>query len=190
MYGSSLDISWLYFGDDGQIVRNPKHGVNPVQWDKEKTDNAANTGTWKQEGEKIVLHWLNGKTASWTYEKEGGHFSIIDGGISTIQDAMPDGYPLEGKFAALTVLPNVSNSNTIWFTKDGRFTLNKTGTVTTPDVAKAVSGDQSGKYSINGNTLTLQFEDGKETRSVIAIWESDGEKNLVINTRYFPQEGK
>lgn len=45
MCGSSLDISWLYFGDDGQIVRNPKHGVNPVQWDKEKTDNVANTGT-------------------------------------------------------------------------------------------------------------------------------------------------
>lgn len=186
-YGSNLDISWLYFSNDGVLVRNPKHGVDPLDAAKEKADNAKNTGTWKIEGNKILVSWSDGKQASWSFEKKNGVMSIIDGGIVTVQSGMPAGYRLEGKYAALSVLPNVSNSQTLVFKKDGTFSMNSTGTVTTSDVSSIASSDNEGKYTITGNTLTLTFGNGDVKKSVITIWDMGDEKNLVINTRYFPQ---
>lgn len=188
MYGSSLDISWIYFGNDGTIVRNPVHGANPVQFSKEKAGNTKNTGTWKEEGDKILISWSDGRADEWSMEKKSGEYSILDGGIATRQEALPADYKLEGQYAALSVLPNVSNSQTLVFRKDGSFSMNNTGTVTTADVSGVAAGDRSGNYTITGNTLTLKFNDGEEKKSVITIWDMDGEKNLVINTRYFPQE--
>ena len=186
-YGTSLDISWLYLGNDGVIVRNPKHGVDPLDVAKEKADNAKNTGTWNMEGNKILVSWSDGKQMSWSFEKEKGVVSSIDGGIVTVQSGMPAGYRLEGKYAALSVLPNVSNSQTIVFKNDGTFSMNSTGTVTTSDVSGVASSDKEGKYTITGNTLTLTFGNGEIKKSVITIWDTGNEKNLVINTRYFPQ---
>lgn len=186
-YGTSLDISWLYFGNDGVIVRNPKHGVDPLDPAKENADNAKNTGTWKIEGNKILVSWSDGKQASWSFEKKNGSMTIIDGGIVTVQSGMPAGYRLEGKYAALSVLPNVSNSQTLVFKKDGTFSMNNTGAVTTSDVSGIAPSDKEGKYTITGNTLTLTFGNGNVKKSVITIWDTGDEKNLVINTRYFPQ---
>lgn len=186
-YGSNLDISWLYFSNDGVLVRNPKHGVDPLDPAKEKADNAKNTGTWKIEGNKILVSWSDGKQASWSFEKEKGVMSIIDGGIVTVQSGMPADYRLEGKYAALTVLPNVSNSQTLVFKKDGTFSMNSTGAIATSDVSSVASSDKEGKYTITGNTLTLTFGNGEVKKSVITIWDMGDEKNLVINTRYFPQ---
>lgn len=188
MYGSNLDISWIFLGDDGRIVRNPVHGVNPVAWEKELKDNAANTGRWEEKDGKLAISWSNGKTEEWSTEKEGGKRTIIDGGIVSEPDAMPAAYRIEGQYAASTVLPNVANSQTLVFGKDGRFTMSNLGTVTTPDVAAAAQNDQKGSYDISGNTLTLNFSDGSQKKSVICIWDMDGEQNLVINSRYYPQE--
>lgn len=188
MYGSNLDISWIYLDEDGNIVRNPKHGVNPVDWAKEKQDNAKNTGTYKLQGDKLEISWSDGKTASWGIEKEKGKFSIIDGGITTIQDPMPQDYRIEGQYASSVVLPNVASSHTIVFGKDGSFSSGRLGTVTTPDVTGSSSSEAKGTYDISGNTLTMKFSDGRVEKSVIAIWDMDGQKNLVINGSYYPQE--
>lgn len=188
MYGTSLDISWLYFGDDGTLIRNPVAGVDPVDLPREQKENSKNTGTWKIQGDKITVQWLNGKSDSWSFDKKDGSFSTIDGGITTEQEPLPAGYTLEGKFSALSVLPNVSNSNTLVFSRDGKFALNKTGTVTTPDVTGISSSDQAGTYQISGNTLTMTFDNGDVKKSVVTVWEMDGKENIVINTRYFPKE--
>ena len=188
MYGSNLDISWIYLSDDGKIVRNPVHGVNPVDWAKEKTDNAKNTGTYTEKDGKLQISWGDGKTANWSIEREKGKVTIIDGGIVSEPDAMPANYRIDGKYAASTVLPNVANSQTLVFQKDGTFSMSNLGTVTTPDVAKAVQDDKAGTYDISGNTLTFKFANGEVKKSVICIWDMDGEKNLVINGRYYPQE--
>ncbi len=188
MYGSSLDISWIYMDKKGNIVKNPKHGVNPVDLTKEKQTNAKNTGTYKVAGNKLNITWSDGKTATWSLEKEGGKYSIIDGGITTIQDPMPKNYRIEGQYAASVVLPNVAASHTIVFKKDGTFSDSRLGTVTTPDVTGSSEKGSAGTYDISGNTLTMKFNDGKVEKSVICIWDMDGKKNLVINGSYYPQE--
>jgi hypothetical protein len=188
MYGTSLDISWIFLGRDGQIVRNPQHGTEPVQWEEEKKDNAKNTGTYTEKNGKLEISWADGKTSSWSIEREGSKITGIDGGIVSEPDRMPAGYRLDGQYAASTVLPNVANTQTLVLKKDGSFTMNSLGTVTTPDVASSAETNKKGNYDISGNTLTLKFDNGEVKKSVICVWDMDGQKNLVINTRYFPQE--
>lgn len=188
MYGTSLDISWIYMDEDGNIVKNPTHGVNPVDWAKEKQDNAKYTGTYKVEGDKLNITWSDGKTASWSLEKKDGEYSIIDGGITTKQEGLPKGYRIEGQYASSVVLPNVAATSTLVFKKDGTFTSSNYGTVTTPDVSGESRSGNAGTYDISGNTLTMKFPDGKVEKSVITIWDMDGQKNLVINSSYYPQE--
>ncbi len=188
MYGTSLDISWIYMDKSGKIVKNPKHGVNPVDWTKEKKDNPKNTGTYKVQGNKLAITWSDGSTASWSLEKKAGKYSIIDGGITTVQTGMPKNYRIEGQYSSSVVLPNVAATSTLVFSKDGTFTSSNYGTVTTPDVTGESTKSNKGTYDISGNTLTMKFPDGKVEKSVIAIWDMDGEKNLVINSKYYPQE--
>ena len=140
------------------------------------------------EGDNLKITWSDGKTATWSTEKEKGKYSIIDGGITTIQDAMPKNYRIEGQYAASVVLPNVASTQTLVFKKDGTFTHNGYGTVTTPDVTGESESNRQGTYDITGNTLTLKYNNGETKKSVIAIWDMDGEKNLVINSSYYPQE--
>lgn len=184
-YGTSLDISWLYFGNDGVLIRDPQNGVNPPDAEKE---NAGNTGTWKLEGDKMLIKWRDGKEESWSYEKEKGDFSIINGGIVTLQSGMPANYRLEGRYAASSALPNVSNTQTLTFKKDGTFTMNSTGAISMPETSAISSSDNAGTYTITGNTLTLKFNNGEEKKSVITIFDMGSKKSLVINTRHFPQE--
>jgi hypothetical protein len=187
MYGSSLEISWIWLYD-GKIVKNPRHGVNPVDWEKEKQDNANNTGTYTMNGDKMNITWSDGKTASWGIGKKEGEITEIDGGIATQQDAMPAGYRLDGKYAASVVLPNVSSSHTIVFKKDGTFSSDRFGSVSTPETSKTSQSAEAGTYDISGNTLTMKFSNGQVEKSVIAIWKEEDETNLVINSSYYPQE--
>jgi hypothetical protein len=101
---------------------------------------------------------------------------------------MPKDYFIEGQYAASTVLPNVANSHTLIFKKDGTFSLTNSGTVTTPDVSKSSESSHAGNYNISDNTLTLNFSNGEIKKSVICIWKMGEEKNLVINSEYYPQE--
>ncbi len=188
MYGSNLDISWIFLSDDGKIVRNPRYGVNPVQWEKEMQENAANVGRYTEEKDKLAITWSDGKTASWGIEKKDGKLSIIDGGIVSEPEAMPPHYRIEGQYAASTVLPNVASTQTLVFQKDGSFTMNNLGTVSTADVAAASENNKQGTYDISGNTLSFKFSNGEEKKSVICIWNMNGQKNLVINSAYYPQE--
>lgn len=189
MYGTSLDISWIYMDENGNIVKNPRHGVNPVDWVKEKQDNPTSTGTYKVVGDSVLqITWVNGETDNWGLETKDDEYSIIDGGITTRQEGMPDDYRIEGQYASSVVLPNVAATSTLVFHKDGTFTSSNYGTVTTPDVSGESENKNTGTYDISGNTLTMKFPDGKVEKSVITIWDMEGKKNLVINSKYYPQE--
>ena len=186
MSGSSLNISWIYLGNDGVIVKNPVAGANPIDLAKEKAKNAANTGTYTLQGDKLHIKWSNGKTAQWRVEKAGNKLKGMDGGIVTQPAAMPAGYKLEGNYASSAVAPNVSNSSTFTFKKDGTFQLKSSGTVTTSEVASMASSQNSSTYNIAGNTLTLKMADGTVEKSLINILDFAGDKYLIINQKRYP----
>lgn len=190
MYGSSLDISWIYLGNGGSIVRNPKHGVNPVDFKAELTNNANNTGKYKINGNKLFITWSNGKTEEWSLETKNGDYTAINGGIVTRPAPLPANYKLNGQYAGGAVLPNVSSIRTFVFNRDGTFSLNRSGAVHTADVTGLSQDTNKGTYTITGNTLRLNFDNGQKQVANILVWDTGGgKKHLVINGTSFPQEG-
>lgn len=188
-YGSSLEMTWFFLGNNGIIVKNPKHGVNPINYSAEAADNTANVGKYKIAGDKLFITWQNGEKSEWRVEHDHGDLIGIDGGVVSRPEAMPVNYKLSGQYAASSVLPNVSSVQTFVFSKDGTFTLNKFGAVHTSDVTAKSESDSHGTYNITGNTLYLNFANGEKLVAVIWIWdEGSGKKNLIINNSSFPQE--
>ncbi len=185
----SLDINWIFLGADGTIVYDPKNGVDPINYKSEEQNNGSNIGKYQVVGKKMIITWRNGKKAEWSLESKGGDFSTINGGIVSRQDRLPANYRISGQYAASAVMPNVASVRTFVFSKDGTFTHNSLGTVTTPDVTGQKEWNQKGIYTITGNTLTLNFADGTIKKAVVCIWDmGDGTNSLVINGSYFPQE--
>jgi len=189
MYGSSLDISWIHLGNMGSIVVNPENGTNPVNYAAELRTNASNLGKYKIENNKLVITWNNGKKDQWSLETKGGEITAINSGIATRPQPMPANYRISGQYAGGAVLPNVSSIRTFVFTKDGTFTLNRSGAINTADVSSLSQDTNGGTYSISGNTLRLNFDNGQKEVANILIWNmGEGKKYLVINGTSFPQE--
>jgi len=188
-YGTSLDLSWLYLGSNGMIVKDPKHGVDPINYALELADNSANVGKYIIVNNKMNVTWQNGKKVAWNLETKNGDLTAIDAGLVSRPRALPAAYKLNGQFAAGAFLPNVSSVSTFVFKNNGTFTLNKSGAVSTADDSSLSKSDSNGTYTIKGNTLTLNFENGKKEVAVIWVWDQgNGKRNLVINKRSFPQE--
>lgn len=190
MYGSSLELKWIFLGNDGTIVVNPKNGVNPINYTAELANNKDNVGQFKITGNQMNITWQNGKTTEWSLEHKGGDITAIDAGIVSRPKPVAANYKLSGQYAASTVLPNVSSVHTLVFQNDGTFKLNKSGAVSTRDVSALSQSDSKGTYKISGNTLWLNFDNGESQVATIYIWEQDGGKrHLVINQSSYPQEG-
>lgn len=188
-YGSTLDLKWIFLGDNGTIVINPRNGVNPVNYAAEANNNIKNVGKYNLSNNVLNITWQDGKTTSWKVGYGNGDINIIDGGITTRPKAVPANYKLSGQYAAGAVLANVAAFQTMVFNKDGTFTLHKAGYVSTADVSGTSTSDSKGTYKISGNTLWLNFDNGEVQKSVLYIMEyPDGKKRLIINQSSFAQE--
>ncbi len=160
MYGSSLNISWIYLGNDGVIVVDPVAGANPIDLTKEEAKNASNTGTYTKQGDKLIIKWSYGKKAEWRVDKEGNKIKVLDGDIVTQPVPMPANYKLEGSYSASEVVPNASSVNTFHFKNDSTLELRRSGAVDTPGSSATPKDQRTRKYSITGNTLTLKMASG------------------------------
>jgi len=188
-FGGSLDISWIYLGKDGSIVRDPKHGLDPVDMAAEKNDNAENAGTYKIEDDKLKITWANGKTDEWSVEKKDGEIDAMDGGLVSVPEKFGSDDHIQGQFAATAFSPGFSNVQTMVFKKDGTFSLTSSNAVSNEVTTAYGESNQKGKYELNGNTIRLKFDNGNQSVASIAHWkEADGKLMLVINNNSFPQE--
>lgn len=189
-YGTTLDLSWIFLGDNGMIVYNPKHGVNPINYEAELADNADLVGKYTIANNIMTVKWQNGKTVNWKLESSGGKLTFVDGGIVTLAPALPNNYRLSGQYAAGAFMKNVSSVQTLVFNMDGTFTQKKSGAVYNNDMSAISQSDNQGTYNITGNTLRLNFDNGEKLIAVIRIWDmGGGKKRLIINSSSFPQEG-
>jgi len=187
--GSTTDISWIYLGADSVIIKDPKYGVDPVDLVAEKAHNAGKTGKYSISGNKMLISWQNGKTAEWNLEYKDGQLTAIDGGSVIKQTPLPANYRITGQYSAGSILPNISSSSTIVFSKDGSFSQSNYGGVSTT-AGSVVSQDISeGNYTITGNTIRLNYTSGNKAVSMISIWtKPNGKTHLIINNSSFPQE--
>lgn len=189
MWSGSLEISWVYLGNDGTIIFNPKNGVNPVNITAETANNKANTGSYKIVGDQLQITWKNGKTASWSFEKTDGEFSAIDGGLLSKPEVLPTNYKLNGQYAAGTVTANLSSSSTLIFTPDGKFTESRYGAVSTAETGASSSDQRAGTYQISGNTMKLKYNSGEIYIAVVGLYRiSDKLTYFIINNSSYKHE--
>jgi hypothetical protein len=187
--GGSLTISWIYLGNDGTIVHNPRHGVDPINIEAEKKDNEENVGTYEIDDHKMKIVWSNDKKDEWSIEKEKGEITIIDGGIATVPDKFEEGETINGKFAATALGSGFSRVQSFIFKKNGKFDLVTSTAVSNEYISDYGENSKGGSYELEGNTLRLQFEDGRKETATISHWkQDDGKLHLVINNSSFPQE--
>jgi hypothetical protein len=188
---SYLNINWIFLGEDGTIVYDPVNGVNPINYAAERANNGANVGTYKIEGDQLVVNLEDGKSTSQRIETRNGNISYIDGGIASLQTGVPSGFKLNGQYAGGAITKNLASSHTYVFHDDGTFSLGRLGSVNTESEAGTAKSEdaRSGRYHIKGNTLTLDFEDGTKEKAAIAIMDmGKGVQYLVINQTGFRLE--
>lgn len=179
-----LRIGWLWLGDDGTFVRDPKFGVDPVNIAMEKEHNANNAGTYTKKGNTISVTFYNGKKENWPMEYNNGKLNTIDGWFVATQTALPANYKLNGKFSASFYTGNISKQQTYTFNNDGTLTISGVATVRTGVTGATAGSSQKGSYSIKGNTLTIKMENGEQTLAVIGVLPGS-KPSLIINDAMF-----
>jgi hypothetical protein len=182
----NTSLNWYFLADNGTIVVDPIHGVNPVNLYAERMDNMKNIGTYTLTKNLLKVKWVNGTTSEVEVEYENGEIIRIDAmSIVMRQYGVPAGFRLNGTYSGVLSAGGVSSGRTFTFSKGGSFSIQNTGYVSN-GVTNAVStNSNAGKYVISGNTLTLNYDDGKLEKSIIAIWDN----RLVINGTSLPMTG-
>jgi len=167
------EYAWYYLSDDGVLVKNPKHGVDPLSIELEKEDNADNTATYKIKGDEIEVHWDNGQKTTWGLEYKGDVITGMDSGPMSQPKAFDDGFTLHAKYYAALVLQDAKAGKYLALKDDGSAVLsNEDGT----DASQ-------GKYNIKGHTLTITI-DGNVQKAIIGYLAEEGKKSVIINDHF------
>ena len=176
-----LEVQWIYLSDDARIVLNPKRGVNPVDVNAESADNPANTGKYKIDGDQLNITWNNGKSTSWKLEKRDGEISAINYGGVIIPESFPSNYKFDGEYIGGGVLQTEPDITSMKYNDDGTFNFTNSGI--------AYENGITGKYFVTGNTLTLNFDNGKKETATFTITDNQkGNKYIIIDTASLHQQ--
>ena len=190
MWGSSLDVSWLFFTTDKKLVRNPQFGVNPIQYAKEFKANPSNTASYSLSGNKMILKWGDGKTQTVNIDIKNGVLSGFDGGICSQAKPFTFSYFPDLTYSGFASTGSVSRSVTLFLGRDGKFRDSRLGAISgsgNVSGAAASTANAAGTYSIKGNTITFKYNSGKEWIVVAQPYDL-GYNDVIINDQRFKQQ--
>lgn len=178
----NLSLSTIYVGKGHRIAMDPKHGVDPFDFDAAAKEMPSQVGTFRIEGNKIVVTWTGGKKVDrLDVEFEKGQLSAYDGGLVTKADAYPKGKTLAATFAGSGQTANVSASRTLALTADGKYTMTQIGGIRAiPGNTGIAEKTTQGSYKLYGNTLVLTPSSGPATKHTV----------LPFNTALDPKKAK
>jgi hypothetical protein len=175
----STEISWYFLGDNGVIVVDPVHGLNPVNMAAEQADNFKNIGYYTIANNQINIKWLSGKTTTLGLKYKNGEIIEMDaGGIMVRQKGLPENYKLSGTYKGSISYGTVASSSSYTFTRDGRVTRTQAGYASTADASGRANNTKSGSYTIKGTTLFVTYTDGTRETANIGVFSGD---QLVLN---------
>jgi hypothetical protein len=190
MWGSSLEISWLFFTADKKLVRNPLFGVNPIQYAKELGANPSNVASYSLAGNKMTIKWGDGKTQTVNVEFKGRELSAFDGGLCSKPAPFKSSYFPDLTYSGFASAGSVSRSVTLFLGKDGKFRDSRLGAISgsgNVSGAAASTASDAGTYSIKGNTITFKYKSGKEWIVVAQPYDL-GYNDIIINDQRFKQQ--
>jgi hypothetical protein len=190
MWGSSLDISWLFFTNDKKLVRNPAFGVNPIQYAKELAANPSNVATYSLAGTKMTVKWADGKTQTVNVEFKGLDLSAFDGGLCSKPSPFKFSFFPNLTYTGFASAGSVSRSITLFLGKDGKFRDSRLGAISgsgNVSGAAASTASDAGTYTIKGNTISFRYNNGKEWIVVAQPYDL-GYNDIIINDQRFKQQ--
>lgn len=182
---NGLKVYWLWLGDDGTFVAEPRFATNPINYPAEKAANPAGTGTYIKTANAISVTYNSGKKENWPLEYQGGRLNTIDGYFVTEPAKMPANYKLNGKYSAYTGSAAQLIIRTFNFKEDGTFVSGDETFVNNGVASGNSSASSTGTYNVYGNTLKLTFADGEVSRQNIGVYKSGAETWLVINSKLY-----
>lgn len=183
----TLDIAWYYMTAD-RIVVNPVGGADPVDWASETEKNGKNVASYRQAGDgTIQVEWGDGRKQNLRVEYKDGEISALDGGLMTLAKPFTasnfDGLTYTG----VTILAQVTRTIRIDFGADGRFKMERVGSVSGGASGSGVGTDgrsDQGAYEIKGNTIHFHFDDGTEWHAVGQPYDL-GNGEIIIGDQLF-----
>ncbi|ABC33338.1 hypothetical protein HCH_06711 [Hahella chejuensis KCTC 2396] len=137
-------------------------------------------GTWKEQGDGYVFsipgddpRKISRVYPVWPADKDAKLDGTWKAGSTMV---MPS--------ADLGMMDVIASAQTITFTRDGRFELNRSsgGSVTSggAGVSSYANAGAAGKYRLSGYAITLQFNDGRAERVSFYHFDSKGEKSSTV----------
>ncbi|MFZ9589829.1 MAG: hypothetical protein ACO28V_08870 [Chitinophagaceae bacterium] len=190
-WGNQLEISWLFFTNDKKVIRNPKFGADPLNIQKEMSQNSNNVATITQlSGGKMSLTWGDGRKQTINVEFKNGILSAFDGGLCSKATPFAFKFFQDKKYSGLASYGNVTRSVTMFLGKDGKFSTERLGSVSGSgnfSGAAAATGTDSGTYSIKGNTIIFKYNNGTEWIAVAQPYDL-GKQDIIINDQRFKVE--
>ncbi len=171
-------IDWYYMGDNGEFVKNPKNGVQPVDMVAEKKNNLQNTGNYtiykENNNSYIKITWSSGSTTTMGLKYQNGDISEMDiMGTMIRQTGLTKNYKLNAAYQGASTDMNFR------FNTDGTFTFKDY------DLQTYKWETYTGKYEINGNNLNLKFDDDTILLCMIAVLDNG---DLIINREYYEKQ--
>lgn len=187
---SSLQITWIFLGTDGTIIKNPRLGVNPLDKDKETAINPASVGKYTQNGDKMDITWNDGSKQSLNVQYKDGKMSGYDGGVCTVAKSFSaDSFPNEvytgqGAFGGGTLSEYItltlnSDKTYIWFS---RIYVQQTGTWS--------EKTENGTYTLNKNTLRLIAPNGASHPEYFTVqpYDMGNQIDLILGQSHFKRK--
>jgi hypothetical protein len=171
----NLEMKTFQFGDGGVLLRNP---VGP------DVQPAGDKGTYAVADGVLTMN-IDGRDNKAKLEPGDGGCFGWDGGIFC--PARPfDSDTLDGTFSGGASVGGgaVMSSTTITFQPDGTYPLSGVGSVAAPGAGAGSAGGETGNYTLDGTTLTLQPAGGA-ARSYSTFPYDDGTEGAQPRRVYF-----
>ena len=185
--GSSLAMD-AYLFRKGQVARAPESDAESFDFVAAKAAAPDRTGSYRMQGDKLVVAWADGKTVESNYKQDNACFGW-NGGIFCPVKPFEKGAKLDGKFSGGQSAGGgaVASSTTISFAPDGTYALSSTGSVAPGgrvSGSAASSSSETGRYELSGTSLTLRSAGGAPKKVLVFPYD-DGGKGPQPSRLYF-----
>jgi hypothetical protein len=164
--GSGLELATYYF-HNGSVVLNPIAGGHSLDVEAERAAHPKAVGTYRLANGQLTLTFP-GSNQTAKFEDEKGCFGWDAGSFCPVEVFKP-GTTLNTTFTggASAGGGGVMSSTTITFKPEGTYQRDSVATFTSSSSASTVSGgstgQESGRYRIDGTAMHLMPNGGKET---------------------------
>lgn len=174
VYGGSLETTAYRF-EGGKVVRNP---IAPEQQKPE------DVGSYTSDGANLTMRFGDAETTSEVESGDEGCFFWDMGNFCPVGEFDEDA--LDGTYSggASAGFGAVTSVVTVTFRPDGSYSLSSLGAVSTSEGSAGSSGDETGRYEIDGNLLTLT-PDGGASRSLTTFPYDDGSEGAQPRRMFF-----